>query len=86
MFRPLMLAIIRLFNMKYLSISYTSIWIVRGWRGCERVRSHIMGAGGAWTGVCAVGNTTGMTHLKKPAYKNTVRGDLLLLDKHTFLT
>jgi hypothetical protein len=56
MFRPLTLAIISLFDMEYLSLSYTGIWVVRCvGGGCESARSHIIEKG-TWTGVCAVGN------------------------------
>jgi hypothetical protein len=47
--------------MKYLSVSYTSIWVVRWWGAggvCERVRSHVIERG-VWTGVSAIGNMLG---------------------------
>jgi hypothetical protein len=59
MFRPLMLAIIRLFDMN----TYQSLIQVYGFlggegQGSESARSCIIKKG-AWTGVCAAGNMLG---------------------------
>jgi hypothetical protein len=54
------LAIIRLFNMNtYQLVIQVYGLLGGGGGGSESARSHIIEKGGAWTGVCAVGNMLG---------------------------
>jgi hypothetical protein len=55
MFRPLMLAIIRLFDMNTYQLVIQVYGLLGGGGGSESARSRIIKKG-AWTGVCAVGN------------------------------
>jgi hypothetical protein len=58
MFRPLMLAIIRLFDMNTYQLVIQVYGLLGGGGRGERARFHIIEKG-AWTGVCAVGNMLG---------------------------
>jgi hypothetical protein len=57
MFRPLMLAIIRLFNINTYQIVIQVYGLLR-LGGSESARYHLIEKG-AWTGVCDVGNMLG---------------------------
>jgi hypothetical protein len=55
MFRPLMLAIIRLFDMNTYQLVIQVYWLLGGGGGSESARSRIIKKG-AWTRICAVGD------------------------------